>query len=67
MLKYSQLKDLFLQLFNVDHLALDLLNKLEDIDTTAAENFILNKMYNNLSTDELIKTLGQDYIKYYAI
>lgn len=67
MLKYSQLKDLFLQLFNVNHLALDLLNKLEDVNKNAAEDFILNKMFNELSTDELIKILGQDYIKYYAI
>lgn len=54
---YKNLRTKFLELFEVDHLALDLLYTLEDENPDAAKNFILNKMYNKLPSEELIETL----------
>lgn len=65
---YKNLRTKFLELFELNHIALDLLYALEDESPNAAKHFILNKMYNELSSEELIEILGKNYIlDYYAI
>lgn len=59
---YNELKDLFIKNFNVNQLTIDLLNWLADVSKMDAENFILNKFYNELSSEELTSILGKNYI-----
>lgn len=59
---YNELKDLFIKNFNVNHLTIDLLDWLADVSKTDAENFILNKFHNELSSVELTSILGKNYI-----
>lgn len=66
-LTYKQLRDKFLELFNLNHLGLDLLYTLEEVNQEKAKNFILNKFFNELTSEELTEHLGQDYIKDYYI
>ena len=64
---YNELKDLFIKNFNVSHLTIDLLDWLADVSKTDAENFILNKFYNEFSSVELTSILGENYIiDYYS-
>lgn len=62
---YNELKDLFIENFNVNHLTVDLLDWLADVSETDAKNFILNKLYNELSNIELTAILGENYKKDY--
>lgn len=62
---FNELKDLFIENFNVNHLTIDLLENFAEISKPDAENFILNKLYNELSDVELTAILGEDYKKDY--
>lgn len=64
---YRELRDKFLELFNINHLCLDLLYTLEEVDKEKAKNFILNKLFNEFSSEELKEILGQDYIRNYYV
>ena len=57
---YNELKDLFIKNFNANHLTIDVLDWLADVSKTEAENFILNKFYNELSSIELNSILGEN-------
>lgn len=59
---YNELKDLFIKNFNANRLTIDLLNWLERVSKMDAENFILNKFYNELPSVELASILGKNYI-----
>jgi len=64
---YNELKDLFIENFNVNHLTVDLLDWFADVSEMDAKNFILNKLYNELSNIELTAILGKNYIiDYYS-